>query len=126
MDMERIDHSVTRLWKLLVAGKKIDIPGWQVEHPEHRPDIFSQPPVAWPVGQTCDHVMRLQDGSRIHAQCMTVSGQSVIRLHRDQFDPAHSFVNFILHGLLETPIGVAVGVVALAVAVSKSGGVPAA
>jgi hypothetical protein len=57
---------------------------------------------------------------------MTTGGQSVIRLHRDQYDPAHSFANFILHGLIETPIGLAIGVLALAVVVSKSGGVPAA
>jgi hypothetical protein len=104
-DMERIDNFVYRLWARLVAGEKFDVPGWQVEHPEDRPDIFSQPGGTWPVGQSCDHVWRFDDGSRVHAQRMRVNGQSVIRLHRDKYDPDHSFEHFVLHGLTETPVG---------------------
>jgi hypothetical protein len=117
--MERIDDAIRRLWNRLVAGQKIDLPGNEVEHPEDRPDIFSRPPAAWPIGQTCDHVWSFDDGSRVHAQCVRVGGRSVIRVHRDKYDPAHSFAHFILHGLTETPVGAALGVVAIAWAVSS-------
>jgi hypothetical protein len=111
--MERIDDTVRRLWSRLAAGQKVDLPADEVEHPEDRQDIFSQPPGAWPVGQSCDHVWRLADGSRVHAQCLEVGGRSAIRIHRDKYDPAHSFAHFVLHGLTETPIGPALGAVAL-------------
>jgi hypothetical protein len=116
--MERIDDAIRRLWSGLISGQRFDLPGDEVEHPEDRPDIFSQPPAAWPVGQSCDHVWRLADGSRVHAQCMKVGGGSVIRIHRDKYDPAHSFAHFVLHGATETPIGPVLGAVALAWAAS--------
>lgn len=119
--MERIDDAVARLWTRLVAGKKFDLPGWQVEHPERRPDIFTQPAGAWPVGQSCDRVWRRADGSRVHAQCMTVNGRSVIRLHRDRFDPDHSFGHFVLHGLTETPVGPLLCALGLVFAIAFSG-----
>lgn len=111
--MEQIDGAVARLWSRLVTGEKVDLPTWEVEHPAARPDIFRRPTEAWPVGQTCDYVMSFGDGSRVHAQCMNVNGQSFVRIHRDRFDPDHSIGNLVLHGLTETPIGVAFGIVAL-------------
>jgi hypothetical protein len=122
MDMERIDQAVTRLWGRLVRHEKISIPSWQIESPESRPDLFSQPNGAWPVGQYCDHVWRLGDGSRIHAQCVSVGGQPMIRLHRDQYDPDHSFEHLVLHGLVETPIGPILGLALLVVLVGQASG----
>ena len=119
--MERIDQVVTRFWTRLVAGEKIDLPYWQVEHPGSRPDIFRQPGEAWPVGQAYDYVWQLQDGSRIHAQGMPVNGELVVRIHRDKFNPNHSFGHFLLHGLAETPIGPILAGLVLVFAISKVG-----
>jgi hypothetical protein len=50
---------------------------------------------------------------------MTVNGESVIRFHRDRFDPARSFGHFVLHGLTETPVGPVLGFVGLLLAIGS-------
>jgi hypothetical protein len=119
--MERIDRVVASFWNRLVTGEKIDLPAWQVEHPRFRPDIFTQPGEAWPVGQSYDYVWQLTDGSRIHAQGMTVNGEFVVRIHRDKFDPDRSLGHLVMHSLTETPVGPVLGVFALILALGWIG-----
>jgi hypothetical protein len=103
--MRRLDQFVAEFWAALVAGKHLEYALGEVEHPLERPDIFRQPDGAWPAGQTCDYVWRLEDGSRIHAQCFVRDSARRVRLHRDQWDPQASLPRLIAHGLFETPIG---------------------
>lgn len=72
--------------------------------------------VGWPDGQTSDYTISYKDGSRLHAQCFGIRNGFVrVRLHWDKFDPDQGLLNFVLHGLLETPVGPAmVGVLVVA------------
>lgn len=103
--MERLETIVNRYASILRAGQSVELSAHQVEHPAHRPELFARLPVAWPVGQHCDFVHRVRDGSRIHAQCFVRDGQSKIRFHRDHWDPEASLGHWLCHGLFETPAG---------------------
>ena len=110
-------HSfITSNWTALVAGKEL----WTNVHPSAHPRLspLFKANSGWPVGQQCDYTASFQDGSRIHAQCFGVEhGLLRVRVHRDQFDPDQGFFNFVLHGLLETPV---VPMVAAAALLSKA------
>ncbi len=98
-------------WSRLGAGKKFTIRASEFLHPSRDPSFRERP--GWPVGQTCDYVASVTDGSRVHAQCFTQDGEAVIRVHRDEWDPDHSLGNFIKHALFETPAGPILGALAL-------------
>jgi len=91
-------------WPALYAGKKVWVDVHPAFHPKHG-TLFREN-VGWPAGQTSDYTISYKDGSRLHAQCFGIRNGFVrVRLHRDKFDPDQGFLNFVLHGLLETPVG---------------------
>lgn len=99
-------------WAALVAGHKVWLELSPHEHPQWCAAFRSN--VGWPDGQSCDYTLSFGDGSRLHAQCFgNVPGRVRIRLHRDRFDPENSLINFVLHGLFETPAGPALAGIAL-------------
>lgn len=114
----RLESAIREHLPALKRGKSIDLDPAIYEHPADRPDLFRRPKSAWPVGQTCDFVLPLKDGSRVHAQCMTEGGREVIRLHRDAYDPDRSAKHWLLHAVNETPAGPLLGM-ALAVLVVR-------
>ena len=110
---QRIDDFVRRYWSVLQAGRKIEVAADEIEHPAARRDLFVVPPAAWPVGQSCDYVWRLDGGGRVHAQCFTRDGRGMIRFHVDRWDPDRSPGDAILHAIRETPLGPVLGVAAV-------------
>lgn len=95
---------ISAQWKSLVAGHKI----WITVPLHHHPKwcLLFRANAGWPVGQSCDYTISYGDGSRLHVQCFgAVGGQLRLRLHRDRFDPDQGFLSWILHGLVETPVG---------------------
>ena len=66
------------------------------------------------MGQTCDYVWRLGKRGRVHAQCFERDGTPTVRFHIDKWDPQNGIGEALLHLLLETPAGPAMGVVAAA------------
>lgn len=102
-----------RNWAALLRGQKLRVRVAEVGHPRDLPHLF-RPTSGWPDGQSCDFAMRLEDGSRVHAQCYkTRDGVEMLRIHRDRFDPDRGPVELILHGLFETPAGPVLGALAL-------------
>lgn len=99
--MKSLQKVIQQNWDLLYRGKTIQYSLNEVEHPAERPDQYRRLVYAWPVGQSCDYAQSLCDGSRIHIQC---KGHKIM-IHRDRWDPEKDFASFVLHGFLETPIG---------------------
>jgi len=99
-------------WVALAAGKKIWINVRPGDHP--RFSTLFKANTGWPAGQHCDFTASYRDGSRVHVQCFaTERGMLRLRVHRDQFDPDQGVLNLVLHGLLETPAGPMLALVAL-------------
>ena len=109
-------------WEALCAGRKLCVrQGW-LAHPRFVPG-FRQVQ-GWPMGQSCDWGLQLDDKSRIHAQCYAApDGTPMLCIHRDKWDPDRGLGHAVMHALFETPAGPAFGVAALAtVAVSAANG----
>lgn len=111
--MEPIDCFVRRTWVALENGEALEVAAHAIEHPLARPDLFLRAGEAWPVGQTCDYVWPLDDGSRIHVQCIDSPQGPRIRVHRDRWDPNRDLSSLIAHGLFETPLLPILGVICL-------------
>jgi hypothetical protein len=119
--VESIDDFVRRNWQALVKGAKPEVSAHALEHPRSRPDLFLQTGEAWPVGQTCDYVWPLEDGSRVHVQCIDSPQGPRTRVHRDRWDPNRDIGSFVAHGLFETPLVPIVALICLgALALSES------
>lgn len=108
-------HWIRTHWSALTAGNKLYIPQSEIMHPGRCP-LFTAG-LGFPDGQTCDYMMPINDGSRIHVQCFTsANGVASFRVHRDRWNPDRDLASFVLHALFETPVGPALtGLVVLAV-----------
>jgi hypothetical protein len=106
-------------WAALVRGSMLHVAEGQLGHPARLPGLF-KPAAGFPDGQTCDYVMPLDDGSRVHVQCYrSANGIPLLRVHRDRWDPDRDVGSFMLHALLETPVGPALAGLALIGLVSR-------
>jgi hypothetical protein len=104
-----IDCLVDRLLPRLLKGERVSLSLRDVEHPAERPELFSRIN-GWPVGQRADYALPLASGGRVHAQCF--DGDR-LRFHFDRYDPNRGLAEWTLHALLETPVGLVLGLLLL-------------
>lgn len=91
-------------WPALARGQRVLIPP---ELPHPRASGWRIPRTALRVGQVCDWVQSMPDGSRLHVHEFP-DGRLVC--HRDRFDPARGALHALAHVATETPAGRAVAV----------------
>ena len=104
---------IRRNWKQLTLGRKLWVTSDFYSHPRHLRGFRVN--IGWPVGQSRDYTMSLGDGSRIHVQEFGQKGGLYrFRVHRDAYDPDQGLGNWLLHGLLETPVVPMIAGVAIA------------
>ena len=109
-------------WPLLVQRRTVLVPA---ELPAMEASGFAVPPLAEPVGQVADHVLALDDGSRLHVHTYA-SGLRIA--HRDTIDPGRSAGAAIAHWCLESRSGASLmwtlGTTALIFALDRLKGAP--
>lgn len=97
-------------WLELKKGRKLFVRQRGLPHPGNADSGFTRV-IGWPVEQSCDWGLPLEDGSRVHVQCFTTKeGTPVYGIHRDRWDPSRGLASALKHLVLETPAG-AVGLV---------------